>query len=820
MRNRGGMEKRMDRKAASGIMLTLLLTSMLTLAFNIQSVRAEEGTIYIRADGSVDPPTANITSVNNITYTFTSHIYDSIVVERDNIVVDGAGYTAQGTGSGTGIYLSYRGNVTVKNTTITLFQTGIDLEVSSGNTLSGNTITINDVGVSLSTSSNNTFSGNNIRNNNYAGIRLNVSSNNEIYHNNFINNTLQALILASGANSWDNGYIGNYWSDYTGRDTDGDFTGETPYIIDEDNKDNHPLMFPSPLPIGCEFWDYVEPICLPPCIHGNIITYVNDVSRHIMYYNISTGEFTDTKWGFFHSLYENFIVSLDPRILILDIYLGLSLYDISTGSIRSLPLPPHTYDIGDVNKWKLWPRSVVSMYGDIMALRDSYGVWVYNITTSSIIAHPTTAPCAGVSVYENIIAFTDGFIGYHDLSTNTTTNTGEAGMYPSVYGNIIAFQDGLTIKHYNMSSGQVTIVGVGEVPSLHGNIIVFSTDESSVGADLNDDGDVEDMVIRYYDILTHTTTNTGKIGEYPSIYESTIAFSIYEPMVDTDLNCDGDRNDYVIRYLPADTAVINVTTSTTVVVESCSVSINATVENQGTITETFNVTAYYNTTPINTTEVTLTSGNIVTITFTWNTTGVEEGDYAISAKASVDPGETDTTDNTKVDGTITVLSPGHDVAIKDVSPSKTFVGENCSLSILITAKNYGNFTETFNVTAYYDDTPTETKTATNLPSGEETTLTFTWNTTGVAKGNYTIKAYADPVPGETDITDNTITDGWVVVTIFGDVNGDGVVDIGDMLMVKLAYSGVIIEPSADLNCDGVVDIGDVKLVKLAYSGIL
>jgi len=50
---------RLRRKAVSGIMLTLLLTSMLTLAFSIQPVRAS-GTIHIRADGSTDPPTAPI----------------------------------------------------------------------------------------------------------------------------------------------------------------------------------------------------------------------------------------------------------------------------------------------------------------------------------------------------------------------------------------------------------------------------------------------------------------------------------------------------------------------------------------------------------------------------------------------------------------------------------------------------------------------------------------------------------------------------------------------------------------------------------------
>jgi len=108
-------------------MLVLLLISTLGLAFNIQPVKAS-GTIYIRADGSIDPPTANITSTDNVTYTFINNIAsdaDGIVVERSNIVIDGAGYTLQGSGNGYGCYLPDVSNVTVRNTNITGFQTDV-----------------------------------------------------------------------------------------------------------------------------------------------------------------------------------------------------------------------------------------------------------------------------------------------------------------------------------------------------------------------------------------------------------------------------------------------------------------------------------------------------------------------------------------------------------------------------------------------------------------------------------------------------------------------------------------------------------------------
>ncbi|MDG6222820.1 MAG: right-handed parallel beta-helix repeat-containing protein [Candidatus Bathyarchaeota archaeon] len=41
--------------------------------------------------------------------------------------------------------------------------------------------------------------------------------------------------------AWDNSTIGNYWSDYDGIDENGDNIGDTPYILDENNQDNHPL---------------------------------------------------------------------------------------------------------------------------------------------------------------------------------------------------------------------------------------------------------------------------------------------------------------------------------------------------------------------------------------------------------------------------------------------------------------------------------------------------------------------------------------------------------------------------------------------------
>jgi len=132
---------------------------------------------------------------------------------------------------------------------------------SSNNEISRNNIANNSDGIVLRDSSNNnTLSENDIVNNEY-GIKFAASSNNSVYHNNFIGNTKQIFdlswdepLLPSSANFWDDGCEGNYWSDqdhgdcadhYRGPNQDepgSDRIVDTPYVIDEDNRDNYPLM--------------------------------------------------------------------------------------------------------------------------------------------------------------------------------------------------------------------------------------------------------------------------------------------------------------------------------------------------------------------------------------------------------------------------------------------------------------------------------------------------------------------------------------------------------------------------------------------------
>jgi parallel beta-helix repeat protein len=186
------------------------------------------GTVCITADGSIDPPIAPISTVDNITYTFTGNINDSIVIERDNIVVDGVGYILQGLGSGNGIDLSSKSNVTCKNTNIKDFSYGILLSESSNISITGNNITDNSVtGIYLQGCSNNTISGNNVTINS-DGIDIYECLNNTISGNNLSKNHNGIYIVYSYYNTiLNNNMANNYFGFYLHSCSSGTFSGNS-----------------------------------------------------------------------------------------------------------------------------------------------------------------------------------------------------------------------------------------------------------------------------------------------------------------------------------------------------------------------------------------------------------------------------------------------------------------------------------------------------------------------------------------------------------------------------------------------------------------
>jgi len=197
----------MSRKLVLLTVLTIFLTSILGLAIKVQRVKAS-GPIYIRADGLVEPSTELISSIDNVTYTFTGDIYDSIVVERSNITIDGNGYTLQGFAREYGFNLTSITNVTIQNTNIKGFDVAIRLQSASNNTISKNNISENsDLGIFLLYSSNNTIYLNTIKNSARHGILLIESSSNRIYSNEITENGDIGISISAGLNISSNNLI-------------------------------------------------------------------------------------------------------------------------------------------------------------------------------------------------------------------------------------------------------------------------------------------------------------------------------------------------------------------------------------------------------------------------------------------------------------------------------------------------------------------------------------------------------------------------------------------------------------------------------------
>jgi parallel beta-helix repeat protein len=190
-----------------GVSVLLFFVALFGAVLNIPMVKASE-TIYIKADGSVEG-TDKIQRDENI-YTFTGNIYDSIMVQRSNIIIDGAEYTLRGKSGQFGFYLVGENNVTIKNTNIEGFDCGFFLEFSLCNTIAGNNIVNNDFGIKLSSSSNNTITTNNVTDNS-DGIWLYLSSNNTIGANNITNNSYGGvkLLMSSDSTIDGNTFINN-----------------------------------------------------------------------------------------------------------------------------------------------------------------------------------------------------------------------------------------------------------------------------------------------------------------------------------------------------------------------------------------------------------------------------------------------------------------------------------------------------------------------------------------------------------------------------------------------------------------------------------
>jgi hypothetical protein len=215
--------------------------------------------------------------------------------------------------------------------------------------------------------------------------------------------------------------------------------------------------------------------------------------------------------------------------------------------------------------------------------------------------------------------------------------------------------------------------------------------------------------------------------------------------------------------------------------------------------------------------VTLTAQTITGYTFSyWNVDGSSYGRGVNPVTVDINASRTATAHYT---------TNIHDIVLTNLELTKNIIGQGLDLNFTVNVENQGGYIETFNLTVYANTSVIIAVANFTLPSGNSATLPFAWNTAGFVYGNYTISAYAWPVLGETNMANNNLTGGWIIVSLVGDITGpngwpDGKIDMRDIGLVAKHFSETV--PPAPANCDltgptvgvpdGKIDMRDIGLV--------
>jgi parallel beta-helix repeat protein len=747
---------------------------MLTLAFIIQPVRAQ-GTIYIRADGSIDPPTAPISTLDNVTYTLTGNITvnaDAIVIERDNIVVDGAGnYITPNNCNG--IILSERSNVTIKNTNIQDCWYGIYLNSSSNNSISGNNITPNtpgtNAGIRLEYSSDyNNISGNNLTTNSVA-IRLWYSSN---------YNSISGNSITANAGGIELGNSSNYNS-ISGNNLANNWEGISLYFSSDYNNIS-----------GNNVTNAVRGFWINSCsnnsISGNNITscgqgpgqggivaqssvgnrffhnnFVNN-NPQVYYYTTDCADLWDDGYpsgGNYWSDYNSTDAFKGP-------------YQNETGS-DGIGDRPYFIDSNNTDRYPLM---------NLWVPLPSAPVLVPLLDTFVTVMEPSTlgwdagigAPCV---IYEaglykmwywafdqpggfgrRVIAYAESNDGI-TWSNNQVVHDAGSGYYSIMSPWVV--KEGGTYRmwhadYFDVVAGDWSfyIAHMTSTDGISWPAFMSADDQKVLSAQGQDnlEGDGYDIMfacvvhesagyVMWYTVFDHP--QPGVSGP-PKIWRATSTDGI-----------TWSNRQLSLPYIP-DTW------------EGSVVHASVVKEDDGTYT------MFYAAGGVGVSSIGIAQSSDG-ISWVNRTQLLKSSDLGANITGIGDPFHfTDVNgdrylyftyyDGESKLGRIQLGAFPHDVAITNITPSETVVGQGYSLNINVTVANQGDYAETFNVTAYANTTIIASQNVT-LTAGNSTTVTFTWNTAGFAYGNYALSAYAWPVPGETDTSNNLLVGGQVLVSI-------------------------------------------------------
>jgi parallel beta-helix repeat protein len=791
------------KRIFSGIMLVLLIISMLTLVFNIRPVRAS-GTIYIRANGAIDPSSAPISSSDNITYTFADNISDNIVVERNSIIIDGAqdsSYILNGSGAFYGIDMSGRTNVTIRNARVTGCVFGINLEFSTDCNVVQNNITGNSYcGIRLYNSSTNIL-GNSIWNNG-EGIEIGISSNNLVHENSIVNSTNHGISIEYSSrynNITQNSIVRS--------------GGFGIYLGLLGNSSNYNNIIENNITGASEASEgLVLKSCSNNTVQGNIIRD-NGVGVHLDYGSI------------FNNLCENRLANNSESIRV---FRSSNSNIISQNNIAGNSTMNSTYGI-----YLFESASNSICENNITSTR--VGMWLYYFSSNNtVMGNNITGNYEALSImnysdwnniFQNNLTSNEYGIGDVYLSSNYNSICENNITFNNQWGIRVAWYSAENrIYHNNFINNTIQAITENASGNLWANgypsggnywsnydnktdlFRGFGQDETGSDGIADHPFDIGFNNTDYYPLMGQFGSYTG-VGSNVTVFPSNNVGLIFE-----NVTAEG---------------------STTVNVLSTPSSAPSGFKLEGQyykIDTTANYTGKIKLRIIyNDTKMTLEEENSLQLAH-WNETSGQWTDITTYV---------DTVNNV-IYGEENHLS-GHgvfsqlidDIALKDVTLSKNIVCQGYCLRINVTVANVGDFAETFNVTLYAGAMMVTNLTFSSMPSNTFMTYTFIWNTTGFAKGNYTIKAVADTVINETNTEDNNFTGSWALISMVGDLTGktanvwdfvpDDKVDGSDLIVVAKCFGSSPTTPpptkwnaNCDITNDNIVDGSDLIIVSRHY----
>jgi len=773
----------MNRQIVSAITFTLLLIGTLTLTFNVPSVKTT-GTIYIRADGSVDPPTAPIFTTDNVTYTFISNIgpCDShgIIIERDNIILDGVGYVLQGTVGYefNGIVLFGRNNVTVKNMKVEEFGAyGIYVRLSSLSVIVGNNITNNTLGINLRNSSHNFIYGNFITANSQFGVYFSYSSNNTIYENNIINDRMGVFLdyyssnnIISGNNITANNENGVVFAYSSHNSVYGNKIINNGYGVSLIHSSNN-TVYENNVTANSQYGVYLNYYSSNNTVYENNITANNMYGVQINYYSLN------------NSVYGN---------------------NISANGMRGVYLNYYS--------------SNNRIYGNNVSTNNQYGVIFANSSNNT--------------VYENEITNNEYGVVLWDSLNNTVY---ENNVTSNSYGICLGYSSNNTVCGNNIMNNGAGI----DLDSSSNNNTVYHNDFSDNSQQVYRPGGLGNIWDFGYPSGGNYWSDYSGTDQFRGIYQNeTGSDGIGDTPKPLFINSSQvDRYPLMGLFGPSTMTGENVTVFPTenvgVIFESVTSAGSTTVSETGTgpaPESGFKIEGQYLDI-----ETTATFSGSITLRIIyddtdmtqqeedslrlmrWNTTTLEWEDITtyVDMENNVIYGETN---HLSMFGITSELI--HDILVFAVNAHKTVIGRSYSLTIQVFVKNEGDFTETFDITIdlVSGETSYLSMFGITLSNGDTTTVVFNWITAAYATGSYAIVAHASQVPYEIDTADNTCPDGIVKVTIPGDVNGDFYVNIVDATQIGLYWQQLVPPTPAnvDVNGDGIINIKDATTIGLNW----